>query len=205
MRRALKAFGFLGVGLGLLVVAAMPAKATLIGEGLTYTLTLISAPGATESFELKITGINQPGVDAECCGRFGVQSFSFTTPPNFITATPPGGFSLVSGGLNSNGCDMKGAFFCFSGPTPSGPPLAANSTLTFDFSITASSAADFLPTNWDYHFKINWVGTQNNYNLLSTSLFPGTTLREEVPEPATLTLLGLALVGLGFMVRRKAS
>jgi len=177
-------------------VAAVPSEA-LTDQGITYSL-LETPTGSPqlELFTLNITGINGPS-DTEG-GRFGVRSFAFSNPTGFIGAGPPSAFNFMPGGLSSSGCDGKGNFFCFAAnSTPSGPtPLAANSSLMFDFAVNAKNLA-----GWDPDFKINWVGTQNNYDLVSMPLLapteapPPTAVPEVEPAGAmgALTLLAGAL------------
>ena len=43
-------------------------------------------------------------------------------------------------------------------------------------------------------FKINWEGSKNNYDLVSKTLTPTPGTLEQVPEPATLLLVGIGLV-----------
>lgn len=152
-------------------VAAIPAHASLIADGITYTLTETLLTATTAQFDLHISGINAPlpGGDLEG-GRFGVNAFAFTRPANFSGATPPSGFSFMEGGQNSKGCNGSGNFFCFADipPTPFSL-LPANSTLDFVFNVTisAGSFAGYVPD-----FKIDWVGTKNNYDLVSQPLTP---------------------------------
>jgi hypothetical protein len=92
-------------------------------------------------------------------------------------------------------------FLCFDKTaTPPTPATAfpADSTLSYTFDVTLSSGSftGYVPS-----FKIDWVGSQNNYDLVSLPLTP--TPPPPVPEPATLALLGSALFGLGLVRRRK--
>jgi PEP-CTERM motif-containing protein len=178
-------------------MASAPAQAQLTADGVTYTLTETVVTPTMDDFTLAITGINGP-LDTEM-GRSGVQSFAFNDEGSGWSITPPTGFTLMSGGLNSKGCDGSGSgFFCFSANTTplKTPALAANSSLSFSFAISGSGLS-----SWSPDFKINWIGSKNNYDLVSESI-PITGGGSSVPEPASLGLLGLGLAGLGLARRR---
>jgi hypothetical protein len=154
-----------------------------------------------DQFTLDITGINAVPGDTEGGGRYGVNSLAFneTTPTGSVVTGTMTGFTYMTGGLNTMGCDGTGNFFCFKANTaPSAPALAANSALQFTFDLTVANASDFAGYNPD--FKIQWLGTINHYDLVSQTLTP-----TPVPVPAALPLLLSALAGLGFIRRPKVS
>jgi hypothetical protein len=112
------------------LIAATPADASLVADGITYTLIETPLTATTAQFDLDIAGINGPS-DMEG-GRSGVETLGFTPPTNFSSATLLG-FTEMSGGLNSMGCSGSGNFFCFknnvSPPTSPALPLIRPSIL----------------------------------------------------------------------------
>ena len=192
--------------LGVIAISAgTPAWASLVADGVTYTLFEFTLSPTVDQFTLDITGING-ATDTES-GRYGVNSLAFNeTPPQ---GTPPqgslvtgtmSGFTYMTGGLSAMGCDGTGNFFCFKAITaPTAPALAANSELKLTFDLTVAQAGDFAGYNPD--FKIQWLGSKSGkYNLVSQTLTP-----TAVPLPAALPLLLGGIAGLGFMRRRKAA
>ena len=127
------------------------------------------------------------------------------------TVTAPPNFSFVLGGLNSAGCDGNGGFYCFDNTTiPPNPTTLATSPLTINFNVTDSVAGAWAGYAPD--FKIDWVGSKNNYDLVSLPISVGTTNNPPPPppppppplaEPGSLLVLGSALLGMGWLYRRK--
>ena len=177
---------------------ATPAAAadSLTWDNITYTLTLDSVSGNTGNFTLDISGINT-GADANS-GRTGFDAFAFTDPTigTAISGTSAG-FTFYSYGLNSGGCKQSEAnFFCFGGLYT----LAAGATTaSIDFSVTSDTAGSW--TNWSPSFKIDWIGSANNYDLVSQPI----TVNGGVPEPATWAMMLLGFAGVGMTMRRRRS
>jgi hypothetical protein len=195
--RSLRAATIVGA---IAITMGSPARASLIADGITYTLFESSLTPTEAQFTLDITGINGP-TDTEG-GRFGVNSLALTetNPAGSVVTGSMSGFTFVTGGLNAMGCDGTGNFFCFKANTaPSAPALPANSKLEFTFDVTVAKAGDFA--GYDPDFKIQWLGSKSGkYDLVSQTLTPTV-----VPLPAALPLLLSGIAGFGWMRRRKAS
>ena len=196
----------LGISLAAIaLIAASPASAqNLVWNGVTYNLTQdsISADGLTSFFTLLISGENTAS-DTEG-GRTGINAIAFNEPLNgtvvSATMTSPTGYNFILGGLNSSGCQINANanFFCFDntaiGPTPTTP---LSGPLTFTFNVTANTAGLWL--NYAPSFKIDWVGTQRNYDLVSQPI----PVNTGVPESATWAMMLLGFGAVGYMMRRR--
>ena len=182
----------------------VPPAQALTADGLTYTLTAFTTANPDlDNFTLTISGINGSS-DTEG-GRYGVFALAFNQPTGFVGVTAmPTGFATRSGGLSSGGgggCDSEGNFFCFQNIQPIvQSSLAANSTLSFDFSVDATAMSTWGTALNPDDFKISWDGGKNNYDHVSRNLAPTPAAAPEIdPASATaaLTFLagGLAMLG----------
>lgn len=178
----------------------LPAQA-LTADGLTYTLTAFTTANPdVDNFTLTISGINGAS-DAEG-GRYGVFALAFNQPTGYVGVAPPTGFVTESGGLSSGGaggCDGSGNFFCFQNIMPiASSTLAANSTLSFDFSVDATGISTWGTGSNADDFKISWVGSKKNYDHVSENLTPAAAPEiDPASATAALTFLagGLAMLG----------
>lgn len=166
--------------------SAQVSAQSLTVENITYSLSgsFVSAVAGTETWSMTLDILNNSND-----GRTAVTSLAFNQPTGFIAASLPG-WTTVAGGLNASGCNGTGNFYCFSGYA------AAATNMSFTFSLTAAAGA---LANYAPDFKIDWVGSQPNYDLVSQPL----TAVNVVPEPQTYALMLAGLGAIGMMLRRR--
>jgi hypothetical protein len=212
-----------GLAVGVLVAAGVlgpsAVNASLLYHGITYDLEAqidLTNP-LIDHMALKITGIND-ATDVTFDGGYkaNVNAFAIVPPANLVGITmtaPPSGWTQAGTGLNSTGCNMSNAnFVCMDNAgvndadsTTFGPPLAANSTLIYDFDVTVSSGSLAAFNAALNDIKIDWVGwkdsagtmAKNNFDLVSHSIdITPDAPPTDVPAPGnTLGLLGIGLIG----------
>ena len=172
----------------------LPAQA-LTADGLTYTLTAFTTTNpSVDNFTLTISGIN--GTSDTEGGRYGVFALAFNQPTGYLgVAANPTGFATQSGGLSSTGaggCNGSGNLFCFQNLMPiAQSALAANSTLSFNFSVAATGVSTWGTSVNPDDFEISWDGSNSNYDHVSQNLAPAAA-PEIDPASATAALTFLA-------------
>jgi hypothetical protein len=193
---------------------------SVVGQVANFTLTIT---GYNTIADL------QGGVNA---GRSGINAIALTTPNGGQstvtggTMLAPSGWTFVAGGISAAGCDGNGAFFCFDNSAI--PPIPSTAltpgTLTFNFTATAAAGS-----NWNSytdgvaqdepHLKVDWIGTASNfkngklqsgYDLVSQPIPVNTPDGPpppppiiDAPEPGSLAILGVSLLGLGVVTARR--
>jgi hypothetical protein len=155
-------------------------------DDITYSLSrsFVSAVAGHETWSMTLDILNNSND-----GRTAVTSFAFNRPSGFVSASLPG-WTTFAGGLNSNGCSGAGNFYCFSGHADA----ATNMSFTFSLTTAAGALSSYAPD-----FKIDWVGSQRNYDLVSLPL----AAVNVVPEPETYALMIAGLGAIGMMLRRR--
>ena len=201
MRRVLLAtLASAAIGFASMAAPASAGPVVLVDDGITYSLFLNSITGNTGYFTLNISGINTAS-DTEG-GRTGINAFAFNDPATGnATSGTSTGFTFHTGGLNSSGCDGSGNFYCFGNSGYVLPALGSGGSMSLNFNVTSNTAGSWDPANWGTtDFKIDWTGSQNNYDLVSKAIPLNVT--PPVPEPATWGMMLLGFAGTGMAMRR---
>lgn len=187
---------------GSLMLAALPSAHALttwtLGpaessttQGLTYTLSGSENSATQWGFSLAISGINVGGTDLEL-GRTMLNDLSLSKPTSYAGASLAGATTFL-GGMGASGCSGNGnSQFCFDEVNTA----VSGSTMSLNFTIDAPTAsfAAYVP-----HLKVNWLGSKNNYDLVSADM----AVVSAVPEPETYALMALGLAAISALRLRR--
>jgi hypothetical protein len=203
------------------MLAALVLMLGGVGQARAGFITLYNNLSATPSESFDVRG-NGPLADSFSTGSSAVnlsdvklllESDSFTSTGSITvtlnkdSSTSPGGVLTTIGTFNNSSLSRSPTAIDF----PTSYSLAANTRYWIEVSASNDSSAA-----WEVSTDTSGVGVANEYNSNSQGVFPNTgispfqmevtaqTAATGVPEPSTLTLLGLGSLGLlGYGRRRR--
>jgi len=180
----------------------------LNNSGMNFTATLtVDTNTNTYSLDFFVQNLNHTST----LNEFALQTFCCGSTPSFTidSSTLPSGWSAAAGskinnGNSSLGCNnMAGGvagWVCASANMMTNVVhLSPNGTVDFKFAGTFQNVADIGNGNGQFDLMINGLKDGGKYALSDSFAFN----RVNIPEPATLSVMGTALLALGAGLRRR--
>jgi hypothetical protein len=182
-----------------IVIASTAARAESIGpdcttcQGSIYTLDFVKAPsdiyndGSFDTWRVTLT-IDTTGYtgDGEYIDEVAVKISSSVDKATLVEAPDGGTWKLLNGGLSANGCSGSGAGFECADLISLGSAALLPGTFTWVFDIDVKAGLFSFDGSTELpSIKARYVDANGNK--------VGALVSEKVPEPTTLTLLGVGV------------